>query len=61
LTSYEDTGRFVAAAVARKDLSGKLVYVANEASVTELAEIYNKVRGTNFKANNAGPIEDLIK
>jgi uncharacterized protein YbjT (DUF2867 family) len=61
LTSYEDSARFIVAAVARKDLEGRIAYVANEVSIPEAAEIYNKVRGTNKQAKKLGSLEDMKK
>ncbi len=58
-TSYENCARFIVAAVARKDLEGRIAYVANEVTVSEAAEIYNKVRGTNKEAKLAGSLQDL--
>jgi len=58
-TSYENCARFIVAAVARKDLEGRLAYIANEITVPEAAEIYNKVRGTNKEAKLAGSLQDL--
>ncbi len=61
VTSYEDTARFIAAAVARKDLEGPLFYVGNEVTVAKAAEIYNQERGTNKQARHLGSLEDLKK
>ena len=58
-TSYEDTGRFVAAAVARKDLTGHQVYVSNELSLNELATIYNRVRGAHIYPRRLGSLWDI--
>lgn len=61
LTSLEDTGSVVAAAVARKDQEGDIVYVSNELTIVEMAQAYNKLRGTNFEPKSNGSIEDLKK
>lgn len=58
-TSYEDTGKAVAAAVAQKDREGDLVYVSNEATTVELAEAYNRARGTDLKAKHLGTLQEL--
>ncbi len=59
VTTYEDTGRFIAAAVADKEKEGRLSFVANEVSAIEAAEIYNRVRGANKEAKYKGSLEDL--
>lgn len=61
LTTYEDTARLVAAAVARKDLAGEIAFVANEMSISEVADVYNKVRGTDIKPKRYGSLEDLVR
>lgn len=59
LTTYDDTARLTADAIADKDLAGDVVFVSNEASVSELAEIYNRVKGTDLKPKKLGSLEDL--
>ncbi len=61
MTSYDDSAKFVAAAVARKDLEGHVVYVGHDVTVQEIADAYNKVRGTNFQAKHMGTLDDLKK
>jgi len=61
VTSYEDSAKFVAAAVARKDLEGHVVYVGHDVTVKEIAEAYNKVRGTSLGAKHMGSLEDMKK
>jgi len=58
-TTYDDTAKFTAAAVSRKDLTGDLVYVSNDLTFNELADIYNRVRGTNVRSKYLGSLEDL--
>jgi len=60
-TSFEDTAKVVAAAVAREDLTGDVVFVGNELTITEFADIYNRVRGTNVEPKKAGSLSDLRK
>ena len=59
VTTYEDTGKFIAAAVANPEKEGRLSFVGNEVSAIEACEIYNKVRGTNKEAVYKGTVQDL--
>jgi len=59
LTSYDNTARFAVAAVANKDLTGRQVYVGGSYTIQEVANIYNKVRGTNVQPKRNGSIDDL--
>jgi nucleoside-diphosphate-sugar epimerase len=59
LITYEDTARYIAELVSQPDLSGHYRFSANELSPNEIAETYNKVRGTNIQPKVLGNIEDL--
>jgi len=61
LTTCDDTGKITAAAVARKDLTGDVVYVVNKLSAKEISEIYEKVRGVKITPKRLGSLEDLSK
>lgn len=61
VTSYEDTARFIAAAVAKKEQDGHLVFVGDEVTPSETVAIYNKVRGANIVAKRAGSLDELEK
>lgn len=58
-TTYEDTARFTAAAVAQKDLTGDLVYVGNKFSLNELSSIYNRVKGAHITPRRLGSLWEL--
>jgi len=59
ITTYDDIAKVVAEAVANPDLTGKIVYTGEKLSIHDVANIYNKVRGTNIQPKNKGSIEDL--
>ena len=59
LMTYEDTAKYIAEIVSHPDVSGDFKFIANDLSPNEVAEIYNKVRGTNLKPKVVGSIEDL--
>ncbi len=61
MTSYDDTARFVAAAVAKPERTGFLRIHGDALSINEITEIYNRVTGKNVKPENRGSIEDLWK
>jgi len=61
LTSYADISKVVAAAVSNPDKTGNVTFVGNELSPKEVAEIYNKVRGTNVTPNCAGTLDENKK
>ena len=61
ITTYEDTAKFVAAAVAKPDRVGDLKIHGDALSINEIAAIYNKVTGKNVKPENRGSIDDLKK
>lgn len=58
-TSYEDTARLVAAAVARKDLTGRVAYAGHELTLNEFCTIYNKIRGTQVSPKRLGSLLDI--
>jgi len=61
ITTYEDTAKYVAAAVAKPDRVGDLRIHGDELSINEIAAIYKKVTGKDVKPENRGSIEDLKK
>ena len=61
LTTYEDTARYVSAAVSQKDRTGDLFFSANDYNIDEITEIYNRVRGTSITPKQYGTLEDLRK
>ncbi len=58
-TSYDNIARAVAAGVARPNLTGTIVFIGESLSYKEVAEVYNKVRGTNIQPKQNGPVEVL--
>lgn len=58
-TTYEDIAQVVATAVANPDLTGTVNYVGDRKTITEIADIYNRLRGTNVQPKNKGSIEEL--
>ncbi len=60
-TTYNDTARYVAAAVAKPDRVGDLKIRGDCLSINEIAEIYNRITGKNVKPENRGSIDDLKK
>lgn len=58
-TSYEDTAKFVAAGVARKDLAGHQVYVSHELTLNELSAVYNRTRRANVSPKRLGSLWDV--
>ena len=59
MTSYDDIARAVAAGVSRPDLSGSITFIGESLSFKEIAEVYNKVRGTNVQPKQNGSIDVL--
>jgi len=61
LTSCDDCAKITAAAIARKDLTGDVVYVANRLNLKEVSEIYEQVRGIKITPERLGSLEELSK
>jgi len=61
ITTYNDTARYVAAAVAKPDRVGDLKIHGDCLSINEIAEIYNRITGKNVKPENRGSIDDIKK
>lgn len=61
LTTFDDTARFVVELAADPEKHGQFAIIANQLTIPEIADIYNKVRGTNIKARNLGSLEDIQK
>jgi len=61
ITTYEDIAKVVAEAVSNPDLTGDIIYSGEKLSIHEIANIYNKVRGTNIQPKNKGSVEELKK
>jgi len=59
LTSYEDTARYVAAALIDENGTGSYNLSVNRVTINQAAEIYNKVRGTQVAPKYRGTYEDL--
>jgi len=61
LTTEEDVGKFVAAAVSDPDRVGDVKISGNKLSTREIVEIYNQETGDHEKVKLQGSIEDLKK
>jgi len=59
LTSYEDTAKFVAAAIADENRTGDYNFSANRLTINQIAEIYNKERGAKVVPKHKGTLEQL--
>ena len=59
LTTYEDTAKVVAAAVADENRAGDVVIVGQSLVIKEIAEIYNRVRRVNVTPKQFGSLDDL--
>lgn len=60
-TSYDDTARFTAAAIAKPDLVGTLRFSADSLTFHELAEAYERATGRKIVSKSLGPVEVLKK
>jgi len=61
LSCYEDTAKYVAAAVAKEDRVGNLKIEGSRLSTREIQDIYNQDRGTKIEAKRLGSVEDMKK
>ena len=61
ITTYNDIAKVVAEAVTNPELTGDVIYSGEKLSIHEIADIYNKVRGTNIQPKNKGSVEELKK
>jgi len=59
LTSYEDTAKYVAAAVVDENRTGHYNFSVNRLTIKQVADIYNQVRGANAVPRNRGTLQDL--
>lgn len=59
LTTYEDTAKVVAAAVAQENRIGDVVIVGESLTLKEIIDVYNKVRGTSLVAKKKRTFEEL--
>jgi len=59
ITTYEDTARYVAAALAKPDRVGELRVSGDIVTPKQIADVYNKVRGTKIEARKNGSLEEL--
>jgi len=59
LTSYEDTAKFVAAAIVDENRTGLYNFSANRLTINQIAEIYNKERGAKVVPKHNGTLEQL--
>jgi len=59
LTSYEDTARYVAAALAEENRTGHYNFSVNRLTINQVTEIYNQVRGTKVVPRCCGTLGDL--
>lgn len=61
LTSYEDTAKYVAAALIDENRTGSYNFSVNQVTINQAAEIYNKIRGIKIAPRYRGTHEDLRK
>lgn len=61
LTTFNDTAKFIVELAAHPEKHGNFTFIGQELTIPEIAEIYNKERGTNIQPTNFGTIEDLDK
>ncbi len=59
ITSYEDTARYVAAALTDENRTGHYNLSVNRLTINQVAEIYNQVRGAKAVPKCRGSLEDL--
>mgnify|MGYP003577181013 CR=1 FL=1 len=59
ITSYEDTAKFVAAALVDENRTGDHYFSVNTLTINQIAEIYNQIRGTNVTPKCHGSFEAL--
>jgi len=59
LTSYEDTAKYVAAALVDENRTGNYNFSVNRLTINQITEIYNQVRGTKAAPRCRGTLEDL--
>jgi hypothetical protein len=59
LTAQEDVAKFVAAAVARPNVSGDIFISGCEYSTKEIVELYSQITGKKIEAKCLGTIDDL--
>jgi len=58
-TSYDDTARFTAAAVANPELEGVLRFAADTVTFNEFANAYERATGKKLTRYSLGPVQDL--
>ena len=61
ITTYEDAARYTAAALLDSDRIGDFRVSGNQLSITEITEIYNKIREKKIEQKNEGLLEELKK
>jgi hypothetical protein len=61
LTTYDDTAKYTAAAIANPERSGDLKISGLRVSMKEFAAKYNAALGTNIKPKFNGTLEDINK
>jgi len=61
LTTQDDVGKYLAAALCDPNRVGELNIVGSEVSTREIQETFNKLTGKNFPAVSGGSIDDLKK
>ena len=59
LVSYADAAAFTIAAVANKDQTGALCISADDLTVNQAVDVYNKVRGANAEIKRNGSLAEL--
>ncbi len=59
LTTYEDTAKYVAVALSDENRTGRYHFSVNRVTIAQVAEIYNRVRGTKVVPKCWGTLEDL--
>jgi len=61
LTAMDDAAQFTAAAIAVPNRTGDLIVAGQHLTMMEVADTYNKVRGTSAQPIRKGSLEDLKK
>ncbi len=59
LTTYEDTAKVVAAAIAQENRIGDVVIVGESLTLKEIIDVYNRVRGTSLVPQKKRTLEEL--
>ena len=61
MTTYEDTAKYVAAALIDENRTGHYNFSTDKLTVKEIADVYNQVRGANIAPVCKGTFEELRK